>query len=61
MSGTFGRGGGDFKPRTHESSKFTTVKLTIGGEHFEILVNPDSALSYTVSYTHLTLPTICSV
>jgi ribosome maturation protein SDO1 len=46
MSGTFGRGGGDFKPRTHESSKFTTVKLTIGGEHFEILVNPDSALSY---------------
>lgn len=46
MSGTFGRGGGDFKPRTHESSKFTTVKLTIEGEHYEILVNPDSALSF---------------
>jgi ribosome maturation protein SDO1 len=47
MSGTFGRsGGGDFKPRTHESSKFTTVKLAIGGDHFEILVNPDSALAY---------------
>jgi ribosome maturation protein SDO1 len=46
MSGTFGRGGGDFKPRTHESSRFTTVKLTIEGEHYEILVNPDSALSY---------------
>jgi ribosome maturation protein SDO1 len=46
MSGTFGRGGGDFKPRTHESSKFTTVKLTIAGDHFEILVNPDSALAF---------------
>jgi len=46
MSGTFGRGGGDFKPRTHESSRFTTVRLTIEGEHYEILVNPDSALSY---------------
>ncbi len=46
MSGTFGRGGGDFKPRTRESSKFTTVRLTIEGEHFEILVNPDAALSF---------------
>ncbi|MBI3840623.1 MAG: ribosome assembly factor SBDS [Thaumarchaeota archaeon] len=46
MSGSFGRGGGDFKPRTKESSKFTTVKLTIAGEHFEILVNPDAALSF---------------
>ncbi|MDG6911292.1 MAG: ribosome assembly factor SBDS [Nitrososphaerota archaeon] len=46
MSGNFGRGGGGFKPRTHESSKFTTVRLTIAGEHYEILVNPDSALSY---------------
>ena len=46
MSGSFGRGGGDFKPRTKESTKFTTVKLTIAGEHFEILVNPDSALSF---------------
>ena len=46
MSGTFGRGGGDFKPRTHESSRFTTVKLSIAGDHFEILVNPDSALSF---------------
>jgi ribosome maturation protein SDO1 len=45
MSG-FGYGGGEYKPRTHESSKFTTVRLTIGGDHFEILVNPDSALSY---------------
>jgi ribosome maturation protein SDO1 len=46
MSGGFGHGGGDFKPRTHESSKFTTVKLTIAGEHYEVLVNPDSALAY---------------
>ncbi len=46
MSGTFGRGGGDFKPRTRESSRFTTVRLTIEGEHFEILVNPDAALSF---------------
>ena len=46
MSGSFGRGGGDYKPRTKESTKFTTVKLTIAGEHFEILVNPDSALSF---------------
>ena len=46
MSGSFGRGGGDFKPRTRESSRFTTVKLTIAGEHYEILVNPDSALSF---------------
>ena len=46
MSGSFGRGGGEFKPRTRESSKFTTVKLTIAGEHYEILVNPDSALSF---------------
>ena len=46
MSGGFGYGGGEFRPRTHEASKFTTVKLTIGGEHYEILVNPDSALSY---------------
>lgn len=28
------------------STKFTTVRLTITGEHFEILVNPDNALSY---------------
>ena len=46
MSGSFGRGGGDYKPRTKESSKFTTVKLTIAGEHYEILVNPDAALSF---------------
>jgi len=47
MSGSFGRtGGGDFKPRTHEASKFTTVRLTVAGEHFEILVNPDSALAF---------------
>ncbi|MDG6954532.1 MAG: ribosome assembly factor SBDS [Nitrososphaerota archaeon] len=46
MSGGFGYGGGNFKPRTHEASKFTTVKLTIAGDHFEILVNPDSALSF---------------
>jgi ribosome maturation protein SDO1 len=43
---SFGHGGGDFKPRTHESSKFTTVRLTIAGEHYEILVNPDAALSF---------------
>jgi len=46
LSGSFGRGGGDYKPRTKEYSKFTTVKLTIAGEHYEILVNPDAALSF---------------
>ena len=46
MSGGFGYGGGEYRPRTHESSKFTTVRLTIAGEHYEILVNPDSALSF---------------
>ena len=46
MSGSFGHGGGDFKPRTKESSRFTTVRLTLEGEHYEILVNPDSALSF---------------
>jgi len=28
------------------SEKFTTVRLTLGGENFEILVHPDAALSY---------------
>ncbi len=28
------------------SSKFTSVRMVINGEHFEILVNPDSALSF---------------
>ena len=49
MSGGFGRGergGGEFKPRTHETSRYTTVRHTIGGEHYEILVNPDSALAF---------------
>ena len=46
MSGSFGHSGGEFKPRTREPSKFTTVRLTLEGEHFEILVNPDSALSF---------------
>ena len=46
MSGGFGHTSGYTKARTRESSKFTTVRLTVDGEHFEILVNPDSALSY---------------
>ena len=45
MSG-FGHSSGFSKARTKESSKFTTVRLTVGGEHFEIIVNPDSALSF---------------
>ncbi len=45
MSG-FGHGGGEYRPRTREQSKLTTVRLTLEGEHFEILVNPDSALSF---------------
>jgi len=45
MSG-FGHGSGYTKPRTKEPSRYTTVRLTIEGEHFEILVNPDSALSF---------------
>jgi len=46
LSGSFGHGGGEYRPRTKEQSKFTTVRLTLEGEHFEILVNPDSALSF---------------
>src|SRR5271157_2466445 len=45
MSG-FGRTSGYTKARTKEPSKFTTVRLVIDGEHFEVLVNPDSALSF---------------
>jgi len=45
MSG-FARSSGQTRPRTHEASNLTTVRLTEGGEHFEILVNPDAALSY---------------
>ena len=46
MSGGFGHSSGQTKARTKESSKFTTVRLAIDGEHFEILVNPDAALSF---------------
>ncbi len=46
MSGSFGHGGGEYRPRTKETSKFTTVHMTIEGEHYEILVNPDAALSF---------------
>ena len=28
------------------SGKFTTARITLGGEHFEILVKPDLALDY---------------
>ncbi len=28
------------------SGKFTTVRLTVGGDHFEILVHPDNALNF---------------
>jgi len=45
--GGFTRGGsGQQKPRNKEASKFTTVHLDIEGEHYEILVNPDAALSF---------------
>src|SRR5215472_12030047 len=43
---SYGYGGGEFRARTHESSKFTTVRITISGDHYEILVNPDSALAF---------------
>jgi ribosome maturation protein SDO1 len=46
LSGSFGRGGGEYRPRTHEQSKLTTIRLVIEGEHFEILVHPDPALSF---------------
>ncbi len=45
MSG-FGRSSGQTRARTHEASKLTTVRLSLGGDHFEILVNPDAALSF---------------
>jgi ribosome maturation protein SDO1 len=43
---SFGRGGGEFKPRTRESSRYTTVHLSLEGQHYEVLVNPDAALSF---------------
>ncbi len=48
MSGGFGRGGGggDNRARTKEASKLTTVHITLDGVHYEILVNPDAALSF---------------
>lgn len=46
MSGGFAHSSGYAKARTKESSKFTTVRLEIEGQHFEILVNPDAALSF---------------
>jgi len=46
MSGGFSHTSGQSKPRTHESSKFTTVRLVVEGQHFEVLVNPDAALSF---------------
>jgi len=45
MSGGFAHTSGQTKARTKESSKFTTVRLIMEGQHFEILVNPDAALS----------------
>jgi ribosome maturation protein SDO1 len=45
MSG-FGHGGSEYRPRTKETSKYTTVHLTLEGQHYEILVNPDAALSF---------------
>jgi ribosome maturation protein SDO1 len=42
----FNRGGGGLKERTHEKSKLTTVSLTVEGEKYEILVNPDPALAF---------------
>jgi ribosome maturation protein SDO1 len=46
MSGGFAHTSGQTKARTKEASKFTTVRLIIEGQHFEILVNPDAALSF---------------
>jgi ribosome maturation protein SDO1 len=46
LSGGFAHGTGYTKARTKEPSKFTTVRLTIEGQHFEILVSPDAALSF---------------
>jgi len=46
MSGGFAHSGGQTKARTKEASKFTTVRLTIEGNHFEVLVNPDAALAF---------------
>jgi len=42
----FGHTSGYTKARTKEPSKYTTVRLVLEGEHFEVLVNPDSALSF---------------
>jgi ribosome maturation protein SDO1 len=42
----FGYSSGQQRPRTHEASKYTVVRLTEGGDNFEILVNPDAALSF---------------
>jgi len=46
MSSGFAHSSGQTKPRTKEATKYTTVRLTIEGQHFEILVIPDAALSF---------------
>lgn len=46
MSGGFAHTSGQSKPRNKEASKYTTVRLVIDGQHFEILVSPDAALSF---------------
>ena len=46
MSGGFAHSSGQSKARTKEASKFTTVRLVLEGQQFEILVNPDAALSF---------------
>ncbi len=46
MSGGFARSSGQSKARTKEASKYTTVRLVLEGQQFEILVNPDAALSF---------------
>ncbi|MDV3293269.1 MAG: ribosome assembly factor SBDS [Nitrososphaerales archaeon] len=46
MSGGFAHSSGQSKARTKEASKYTTVRLTIEGQHFEIIVSPDAALSF---------------
>ncbi|MDV3277243.1 MAG: ribosome assembly factor SBDS [Nitrososphaerales archaeon] len=45
MSG-FSHTSGQTRARTKESTKLTSVRLVLEGQHFEILVNPDAALSF---------------
>ncbi|MBS7628663.1 ribosome assembly factor SBDS, partial [Candidatus Bathyarchaeota archaeon] len=42
------------------SDKYTTARITVGGEHFEILVKPDLALDYKMG-GKISIPQILAI